>query len=276
MRRLVYLIFILLTLSVTASCIGRPDCVLDEPEMVDVLVDVHRAEGLIEFQRMQGLTPLEMDQFDKEVIAAVLQKHNVTREEYDSSLMWYAKNLKVLTRVYSHVEERLKEENEMWNMQIAESQDFGVSQAGDSVELWTLHHHLVLDRKRYSDICFWELPSDSNFESGDMLHWRFDVRQLLPGQQLIASISLIRPQVDEDTRREIEHSGKNKIRLSDEPVGYARRVIRNTGFYEINVKADSIQPFGKAIIGLVLMQIDTARSNPVFVDSLSLLRTHRP
>ena len=48
MRKLLYLVLALVSLSVAASCIDRPDIVLDEEQMIDLLVDVHRAEGLLE------------------------------------------------------------------------------------------------------------------------------------------------------------------------------------------------------------------------------------
>ena len=50
MRKLLYLVLALVSLSVAASCIDRPDIVLDEDQMIDLLVDVHRAEGLLEMQ----------------------------------------------------------------------------------------------------------------------------------------------------------------------------------------------------------------------------------
>ena len=191
MRKLLYLVLSLLSLSVVASCIDRPDIVLDEEQMIDLLVDVHRAEGLLEMQQQQGVGfGTDLDIYQKEVIASVLQKHGVSRSRYDSSLMWYAQHLKLLTRVYGHVDERLKEEHEMWSLQVTETRDFVSSMAGDSVDLWTLREHLILDSRRYSDILFWEIPSDSNFVDGDTLRWRFTVRQLLPGQKVLASISL--------------------------------------------------------------------------------------
>ena len=119
MRKLLYLVLALVSLSVVASCIDRPDIVLDEEQMIDLLVDVHRAEGLLEMQQQQGAGfGSDLDTYQKEVIAAVLQKHGVSRSRYDSSLMWYAQHLKLLTRVYGHVDERLKEEHEMWSLQV--------------------------------------------------------------------------------------------------------------------------------------------------------------
>ena len=272
MRKLLYLVLALLSLSVVASCIDRPDIVLDEEQMIDLLVDVHRAEGLLEMQQQQGAGfGSDLDTYQKEVIAAVLQKHGVSRSRYDSSLMWYAQHLKLLTRVYGHVDERLKEEHEMWSLQVTETRDFVGSMAGDSVDLWTLRDHLILDSRRYSDILFWEIPSDSNFVDGDTLRWRFIIRQLLPGQKVLASISLTKY---EPTEEELRRQGKKKQNEPlGAPIGFDAKTIMQNGECQLIARADSLQPFRSVILGLVLMN-DSNKAAPVFVDNISLLRTH--
>ena len=272
MRKLLYLVLALVSLSVAASCIDRPDFVLEEEQMIDLLVDVHRAEGLLEMQQQQGAGfGTDLDTYQKEIIAAVLQKHGVSRSRYDSSLMWYAQHLKLLTRVYGHVDERLKEEHEMWSLQVTETRDFVNSIAGDSVDLWTLRDHLILDSRRYSDILFWEIPSDSNFVDGDTLRWRFIVRQLLPGQKVLASISLTKY---EPTEEELRRQGKKKQNEPlGAPIGFDAKTITQNGECQLMARADSLQPFRSVILGLVLMN-DSNKAAPVFVDSISLLRTH--
>lgn len=272
MRKLLYLVLALVSLSVAASCIDRPDFVLEEEQMIDLLVDVHRAEGLLEMQQQQGAGfGTDLDTYQKEIIAAVLQKHGVSRSRYDSSLMWYAQHLKLLTRVYGHVDERLKEEHEMWSLQVTETRDFVNSIAGDSVDLWTLRDHLILDSRRYSDILFWEIPSDSNFVDGDTLHWRFTIRQLLPGQKVLASISLTKY---EPTEEELRRQGKKKQNEPlGAPIGFDAKTITQNGECQLIARADSLQPFRSVILGLVLMN-DSNKAAPVFVDSISLLRTH--
>lgn len=272
MRKLLYLVLALVSLSVAASCIDRPDFVLEEEQMIDLLVDVHRAEGLLEMQQQQGAGfGTDLDTYQKEIIAAVLQKHGVSRSRYDSSLMWYAQHLKLLTRVYGHVDERLKEEHEMWSLQVTETRDFVNSIAGDSVDLWTLRDHLILDSRRYSDILFWEIPSDSNFVDGDTLRWQFIIRQLLPGQKVLASISLTKY---EPTEEELRRQGKKKQNEPlGAPIGFDAKTITQNGECHLIARADSLQPFRSVILGLVLMN-DSNKAAPVFVDSISLLRTH--
>lgn len=270
MHRLIYLVLALVSLSVVASCIDRPEIVLDEPQLVDVLVDVHRAEGLLEMQQMHGSSMDENERYQREVIAAVLQKHGVTRAQYDSSLMWYAQHLKLLTRVYGHVDERLREEHEMWSLQATEQRDFATSEAGDSVELWTMRSHLTLDSRRFSEFRYWEYPSDSNFIDGDTLHWHFCVKQLLPGQQVIASISLTEKKLSAE---EIRRSRGKEKELTGASLGYCQQVITQNGSYMLSATTDSVQPFGSAVLSLLFLY-DTIHVSPVFIDSLSLLRTH--
>lgn len=254
MRRLLYVLLSVLVVSVVASCIDRPECVLDEPQLIDVLVDVHRAEGFLDVQEKQIQNPSAEEDFQREIIQSVLASHGVTRQQYDSTMMWYAQHLKLLTRVYGHVDERLTEEHERWSLQVAESMDFSVSESGDSVDLWTLRSYLVFDRLRHRTQRFWTIPSDSNFVDGDTLKWTFDVRSLVPGQRLLAQLSL-----NEENEGLIGHT----VKLIDEP-----------GRYEMCLQADSVQPFSTAVFALVLLQHDTVDQAPVFIDSISLLRLH--
>lgn len=252
MRRLLYVLLSLLVMSVAASCIDRPDCVLDELQLIDVLVDVHRAEGFLDVQEKQLQNPSAEEDFQREIIQSVLASHGVTRQQYDSTMMWYAQHLKLLTRVYGHVNERLTEEHERWSLQVAESMDFSVSEAGDSVDLWSLRSYLVFDQLRHRTQRFWTIPSDSNYVDGDTLKWTFDVRSLVPGQKLLAQMSL------------------NKETL----IGHAVKLIDEPGRYEMRLQADSAQSFSSAVLALVLLQHNTVRQAPVFVDSISLLRLH--
>jgi len=275
MRHLLSFIAFLLASALAVSCIERPDCVLDEPEMVDLLVDVHRAEGLFELQAdREQQHPDANDQYQREVIATVLLQHGVTRQQYDSSLMWYAKHLTKFTRVYGHVEERLEAEQEQWSQQIAEAKDFGTSAAGDSVELWAIGNHLVLDPRRHTTFRTWTVPSDSNFVAGDTLHWQFVVRHLLPTQRLVVSASLTRPVPDQSSQRwRLRSSTTTDQNKPEIPLGHVQQVLMAEGRYHFALRCDSLQPFGTARLVLAVA-LDSAHTSPVIIDSISLIRCH--
>lgn len=247
MRKLTtYILSMLLCMLVGASCIDRPEYVLDEDQMVDLLVDVHKAEGLMETQESHGI---ERD-YQKQIMAAVLVEHGVSRAQYDSSLMWYARHLKLLVRVYSHVDERLSEEFDQWSALATDIKDFATSDAGDSVQIWSMRDYLVLDAKRMLEHRFWTLEPDSNYMKGDTLRWTFDVNHLIKGQQLLASISFL-------------------------PSGQNNTLIQENGVHEITAVPDSMQEFTKAYLSVVLIVPDSVKQqSPVFLNHISLIRYH--
>mgnify|MGYP003296977768 FL=1 len=263
-----YLICLFLCLLVGASCIDRPDYVLDEDQMIDLLVDVHKAEGLMELQASQ-----HYDQdYQKSIMAAVLVEHGVSRAQYDSSLMWYARHLKQLVRVYSHVDERLMEEYDSWSMLTSQSKDFASSEPGDSVQLWSMRNYLILDRARFADRRFWELESDTNFHRGDTLRWSFDVEHLTYGQKLLASISFSR---DNKEWQGVNVNNETKERRKYLPVGQITKLIDDNGHQELSAVPDSMMRFEKAFISVMLIATDSAKQkSPVFLNNISLTRYH--
>lgn len=263
-----FLLSLWLCLLVGVSCIDRPDYVLDEEQMVDLLVDVHKAEGLMELQAGN----LSGQETQKAIMAAVLVEHGVSRAQYDSSLMWYARHLKELVRVYSHVDERLVAEQEMWSNMTTDRKDFLTSEAGDSVQLWTLRNYLVLDRSRFLERRFWEMESDSNFMAGDTLRWTFDVEHLTEGQKLLASISFSRSSKD---YRGFSVSSGSKDYKQYIPVGQVNQLIENNGPQELTAVPDSMKTFEKAFFSLMLIAQDSAMlQSPVFLNNISLTRYH--
>lgn len=263
-----YLLCLWLCMLVGASCIDRPDYVLDEDQMVDLLVDVHKAEGLMELQARNHSD----QETQKAIMAAVLVEHGVSRAQYDSSLMWYARHLKQLVRVYSHVDERLLDEHDMWSTLTTDSKDFVSSEPGDSVQLWSMRNYLVLDRERFVDKRFWELESDTNFHRGDTLRWLFDVNHLAEGQMVLASISF--------SRDNKEWQGINVNREAQErrkylPVGQTTKMIEKNGPQELSAVPDSMMRFEKAFLSVMLISTDsTKQKSPVFLNNISLTRYH--
>lgn len=251
-----------------ASCIDRPDYVLDEDQMVDLLVDVHKAEGLMEMQAEHNSDK----EYQQAIMAAVFVEHGVSRAQYDSSLMWYARHLNQLVRVYSHVDEKLLDEHDKWSTLTTDSRDFVTSESGDSVQLWTMRNFLVLDRQRFIDRRFWELESDSNFHKGDTLRWTFVVNHLIEGQKLLASIAFSR---DDKEWQGVNVNVEAKERRKTIPVGQISKLIESNGPQEISAVPDSMQRFASAFISLVLIAPDSAKQqSPVFLDKISLMRYH--
>ncbi len=249
----------------SVSCIDRPATVLSEDEMIDLLVDVHRSEGLLDVQSAHNHAN---EDYQRAVMASVLVKHGVTREQYDSSLMWYAKHLKLFVRVYSHVEEQLEEEHELWKQRMIEAREFAISQPGDSVELWTQADYLVLDSRKLSDYRIWNVESDENYRAGDTLKWSFDVDALFRGQILIASIAFRAREDDYESMKKVDRD-----RIESLPVGTASILIDSLGSYELVAMPDSLRGFGSYMLNMTVLSPDSIQS-PVFLRNISLKRYH--
>ena len=251
---------------VSVSCIDRPESVLSEDEMIDLLVDVHRSEGLLDLQSAHSFSD---EEYQQAVMATVLVQHGVTRAQYDSSLMWYAKHLKLFVRVYSHVDERLKEEEKYWNNIVAESREFKISAPGDSVDVWTIDKYLVLDRTLKSSVRFWEIQKDSNYMKGDTMRWSFDVINLAKDQKLIASMSF-RP--DE---QDFEYTTSSyRDMMITVPIGTSSLLIEKDSTYQFEVVPDPEKHYGSLILNLTMISPDTLQS-PTFLRDISLKRYHR-
>lgn len=77
-----------------------PDEVIPFEKMSDIMLDVQLMESQVENQRLAD--PSIMDSIGK-FYAAVFQKHNVQKVQYDSSLVFYAKHFRLLDSLYNNV-----------------------------------------------------------------------------------------------------------------------------------------------------------------------------
>ena len=80
--------------------------VLSEDDMIDLLTDIHKSEAIIEMspQNYRG------DSIKAVVRQSVFAKHNVTQEEFDSSIVWYGHNVGTYIKIYDGVIARLDDE----------------------------------------------------------------------------------------------------------------------------------------------------------------------
>lgn len=248
-------------MSLFAACISRPDNVLDEDQMTDVLIDVHMAEGLLDMQRQENRGGNHItEEYQKEVIAAVLMRHGISKFDYDSSLVWYSRNLKLLIRVYERVQDSLTARHDWWMAQASGIREFDISPAGDSVQLWTIGNYQLLAVESPHNYRTWTIESDSNYQRGDTLRWLFDTHQI-GSRQFIATLA-------------VTLSGRDSTWQHASTV-----VAREDHHYELTVVGDSDADISRAILSAYLLPLngrDTLRHRqPMLLDQISVLRYHK-
>lgn len=79
---------------------GKPERVVDEKKMVDVLLDVHLAEAVLTRTRGKGEN---VEEVTDAYYQKVFEKHNITKETFDTSMYYYQRNLEKLDVIYEQV-----------------------------------------------------------------------------------------------------------------------------------------------------------------------------
>lgn len=94
------------TAFVFGACRKRPKDVLAENDMVDLLVDLQLADAYY------STTSSSPDRVDRKILVeSVLEKHGVSREQLDSTISYYGRNMDEYSALYDKVETRLRRES---------------------------------------------------------------------------------------------------------------------------------------------------------------------
>jgi len=93
---------------IAAACARekRPSDVFDQKRMVEIMVDVHLAEGA---EKTDLLTTDSVRISEKALCKHIFKKHGITEEEYNRSFTWYSEHLEEFDEVYVKVIEKLNQ-----------------------------------------------------------------------------------------------------------------------------------------------------------------------
>ncbi len=100
MKKLILIAFIFLTFSCKQKSVETPGQILEKKELVDIQVDLYLVEAA---HNMNVLKPDSADTEYKILFETVLKKHNITKEDYESSLRYYAIDNESLNEIYDSV-----------------------------------------------------------------------------------------------------------------------------------------------------------------------------
>lgn len=157
---------IALVLSASQGCKRVPTYVIQPDEMSELLADIHIGEGVVE----QNPGEYRNDSIKRLLKQSIYERHGVTAEQVDTSMMWYGKELKIYQGIYDKTIEILEE-----RLAEAQASETGavMALAGDSVDVWNLGRHLSLHSGSPTEFLTFSLLKDDNWEPGDTYSWRF-------------------------------------------------------------------------------------------------------
>lgn len=130
-------------LLIFAACSNRPKGVLDQEDMVNLLTDMHKLDGVL----IERGIMFSNDSTKTKYYNFVFAKYEITKANFDSSLVWYTKNPQEFNNVYNKV---------LVNLTLQEKEvKSGKYHFIDSVELAKVKSELWRRRNKY------ELTKDS-------------------------------------------------------------------------------------------------------------------
>lgn len=241
MTRLPLFVFSL-GLLVLIGCRKTPDNVLPHDEMVSLLADLHRGEGVMDMNRRE----FKEDSMRIAFRDAIYRKHNVTKQTVDSSYYWYARNMDEYSKIYDDVIALLEKEIEETEATAARIQTAAV---GDSANAWSFSSRYILSENSPQHELAVQLFPDDNWEKGDNYTLNFKlINNLSPFTSMIG------------------------VEYADGQLEWIENESKDAGKYNYTLVTDSTKELSRVFSVLRAPQLG---SQVVFVDSLSLMRTRK-
>lgn len=242
-------IFFLLTF----SCNRAPEKVLSQREMIDFLADLHKLDGVL---ITEGLTTID----DRENIYfynALLAKHKITKEQFDSSLVWYTRQPKKFNKIYQKVLLALNLEDSLLREQ-KQIYDDSVARADKTIDIWNNQRKFTLTKdSTLKNVNFY--ISGYEFFTGDIFELTFLLRSL-PGDSAFAESAVLNINYENNFSDSIK-----TLLLSDS-------LLRR---YTLHFKARHDYRI-KNISGVISITYQPEKRIKTVVDSISLTHSYSP
>lgn len=163
-----------LVMAAFAACNRVPGYVIQPDDMAQLMADVRMADAVVSIQR----TDYSTEASKLALKNAVFERHGVTAEQFDTSLMWYGRNIGIYQDVTKKsieiLEQRLKDAS------ILAAGEAAMSVSGDSVDIWDGPRVFPITNRSPSQYVTFVFNSDPNWEPGDVYTLRS--RMLTPAQ----------------------------------------------------------------------------------------------
>lgn len=167
-------IFLILQVILLASCKPTiPSEYIQPGDMEEILYDYHIAMSVSE---QKGSTPVEQKAYK----LAVLKKHEITEEDFDSSLQFYMRHTEKLQKIYEEISVRM--EGEAREQGISENdliQYGGMMAKGDTTDIWNKSKAMVMSPYAPANYESFTIEADTSFHKGDRLVMSFDSKFII-------------------------------------------------------------------------------------------------
>ena len=162
MRKIDVLIVLMLLPMLCGCRLKRPENVLSPKKMEQFLYDYHLAQAI-----SQDL-PREEKYTTKAYIDWAYSKNNISKDQFERSLIWYTRYPKEFSRIYKRLSNRIDAEYKAASRSLSqiEKKSFTI-QSGDSVDLWYMDRTAFLNTSAYMNKLTYHINRDTTFHMGD-------------------------------------------------------------------------------------------------------------
>lgn len=160
---------------------------LSEREMEELLYDYHCAHALARLSKDSA------SYLDSVYSKAVLEKYNLTAEEFDSAMAYYGRNTTRLANIYRRIDMRIETEISMLGENASATANFDdLPTSGDTANIWNGHSVYVLATPGLQNRVDFKIDADSLLRAGDRFEWHFNTHFVLPkgGREAVASLTI--------------------------------------------------------------------------------------
>lgn len=224
MKRIFEFGLFILCVTFWVACSRTPKGVISEKKMRNVLVDMHLAEAII------NQNPQEYNNLDnrKAVYQSVFDKYNIEEAEYDSSLVWYGKNLDLYMRIYNLALSDVKKRIDA----MGDIKPEAMSTDLDSVNIWMYDKYYEFSPLSLTNTLIFDFKPANQYTSGSSFIFSFNIWGITSDNQSIE----LRLRADQnDTiitiKNTIADNGYKEILLKTHPT---KRVKRIYGYLRLN------------------------------------------
>ena len=234
-----------------AGCSSRPEGVIEQSTMVDLMADMHKAEAVIDMNS----SAFSNDSLKKAMRQSVMMKHGVTQAQFDTTLVWYGHHAKEYDEMYEDVLAKLNEEAQELSDVKGPVLREGLAQvkrypsAGDSADVWSKRRVWVISNSGADEnTILFDFKTQSDNKKGDRYNLSF----------------------------KFSNSSNNDLEVflgADYADGSLSYMYRDSGLEGINryvLQGDSTKEI-RRVFGYI--KASPHGSDVCFIDSLQLLRT---
>ena len=220
-----------------------PDTIIQPQQMERVLYDYHLATGMT----------ITQGSAQKEAYRKyIFQKHGISEAVFDSSMVWYTRNSKMLADIYTNLSKRFQAEEERITLMIGEKGTKQITTlAGDSIDIWQQPDIQWLAHTPLSDMVSFEIQSDSNFKPKDRFVWTANYTFLSEGKVTMGMTLL----------------------FNNDSVAGKTLTLTQSGKQTLDLQPDSAYQL-KSINGFIYVHGAPLQKPSVLVNDINLMRYH--